>query len=414
MIELREYQKLLFERGLEILRSKGLVYIAAEERTGKTPISLKIAESYGAQNVLVLTKKKALEGWEGWRDKVKTTLHLFNYEKREIPQNSYDLAILDESHFALSGYPKPSQTAIKVQKIVYNLPIIFLSATPSAQSLSLLFHQLNMSSKSPWGEFRNFYYWHKRFGVPKLIRGAGGVFINDYSQTKEDDVKASIEPYFLYLTRKEANFKEEPNDEIVEVELGPHLTSLLNSIQKGKVFLPVIGDYTVNSISRELKLCHMVESGVCSVIDTDIDVKQPYIDLDTHPKVDYILNRWGDNDNFAIFYEYKCEGEMLKKHFKKALILQGTSYAEGVDLSHLDFSVVLSQNFSTSKYIQRRARLCGYSRDKIIKCYFLIGKRVDGKPSISQHVYNTVAIMKENFTDSLYRKFKESLDSLDS
>jgi len=48
----------------EILSQHGLVYLAMEERTGKTLTSIILAERTTRTKVLVLTKKKALDGWK--------------------------------------------------------------------------------------------------------------------------------------------------------------------------------------------------------------------------------------------------------------------------------------------------------------------------------------------------------------
>jgi predicted helicase len=60
MVEYRPYQKEIIKRGSEVLREHGFVYLAMEVRTGKTLTSLGIAEEVGAENVLFLTKKKAI------------------------------------------------------------------------------------------------------------------------------------------------------------------------------------------------------------------------------------------------------------------------------------------------------------------------------------------------------------------
>lgn len=406
MIELFDYQKPLANKALQILLECNLVYIAAEERTGKTPMSLWIAEKLGYSKVLILTKKKALSGWEEWRAKTRLDLRIYNYEKREIPNDSYQIAILDEAHYALSSYPKPSQTARKVQSLVYDLPIVFLSATPSAQSFSLLFHQLNMSKFSPWSDFRNFYDWHRQFGIPRLIRAAGGRQVNSYDETKEDLIKKSIEPYFLFLTRRDASFKVEPNDKLLFVDLQPETIQRLKNLEKGVLELPDRTLYNVSTLSRELRLSQMLESGVGSISDLGAGIERPFIDFGEYEKIDYILENFGDRESLVIFYEYKCEGVLLNRIFKKAKILQGTSYAEGVDLSHLDTSIVFSQNFSSSKYIQRRARLCSFKREKEIDVYYIITKRFDKIPTISQLVYDCVATKRRNFTESLYRCMK--------
>ena len=60
MIEFRDYQKDIIAKGTELIRSKRFLYLAMEVRTGKTLTSLGICEQLGVDNVLFLTKKKAM------------------------------------------------------------------------------------------------------------------------------------------------------------------------------------------------------------------------------------------------------------------------------------------------------------------------------------------------------------------
>ena len=60
MIEFRDYQQKIIDDGVKIISEKGFLYLAMEVRTGKTLTSLGIAEKMGYENVLFLTKKKAI------------------------------------------------------------------------------------------------------------------------------------------------------------------------------------------------------------------------------------------------------------------------------------------------------------------------------------------------------------------
>jgi len=116
-------------------------------------------------------------------------------------------------------------------------------------------------------------------------------------------------------------------------------------------------------------------------------------------KIDYILKTWGDSKDLVIFYQYQNELSLLKQTFKSATILQGTSFAEGVDLSMYETCVVYSMDFSTAKYTQRRARQCNMKRDTPIDFHLLLVKG-----AISEQVYQTVAINRVNFVDSYFNK----------
>ncbi len=60
MIQLREYQQDISQRGLAILQQYKIVYLNLECRTGKTLTALNIAKLYGAKRVAFITKKKAI------------------------------------------------------------------------------------------------------------------------------------------------------------------------------------------------------------------------------------------------------------------------------------------------------------------------------------------------------------------
>lgn len=403
MAELYDYQKQLVSKAKAILNDQNLVYIAAEERTGKTFVALQMLEELGYTNILIVTKKAAISGWESVLNEHFKRLNatIINYQSlhKLNPAINADVAIIDEAHANIGGYPKASKTAVILQSFVFGLPIVFLSATPCAQTYASLFHQLNISQYSPWDSYRNFYAWFKEYGIPKLIRGAGGRQIIKYDEIKEDLILPVFEKYFVFLTRNDSGeFEVEPKDEIIYILPKLCTNYFINVIKKEKCLeLPSREKVRIETISKEMHLLHSIESGVVK-IDEENDAIYPQID----EKIAYIKERWGDTKDIAIFYEYIAEGKRLRDEFKNANILQGTTYAEGVDLSHLKCAIVLSMNFSTSKYIQRRCRLCHPKRTEPITIYYLLFKGY-----LSEAVYNCVAQKRQNFTESMYRTFSK-------
>ena len=104
---------------LSTIREYGLAYLAWQERTGKTLTALLTVETSMAQRCLIITKKKAIEGWEDtlsqWSHKTKFVV--INYEslatryktpagktryKLKYFAKDYDFIILDEAHHAIS------------------------------------------------------------------------------------------------------------------------------------------------------------------------------------------------------------------------------------------------------------------------------------------------------------------------
>ena len=380
-------------QALDILRKHMIVYLAMQERTGKTLTSILICEQTKCNNILVITKKKALVGWVDTLSKYKhnKTYECINYESLHKCTFKPDLVIIDEAHSNLGAYPKVGKIWKEVFKFTKGKPIIYLSATPSAQTYAQLYHQFKLSSWIPWIKYPSFYSWHKDYGIEHIIY-LGGRQIKQYNEVKSEKVMKDVEHLFVSYTRTELGFEHEPNDILHYIDLSSEIKEYYNSLLKDRVATiagtEVIAD-TVMALRTKL---HQIEGATLKQEDKNIFLSK--ID-----KIDYILKTWGDSDNLVIFYQYQNELSLLKQTFKSATILQGTSFAEGVDLSMYETCVVYSMDFSTAKYTQRRARQCNMKRDTPIDFHFLLVKG-----AISEQVYQTVAVNRTNFVDSYFNK----------
>jgi superfamily II DNA or RNA helicase len=389
-----KYQIEAVELGYSILKEHMIVYLAMEERVGKTIPSIMIAEMCSNVNsVLVATKKKAVEDW-------RKLLRQFPHTKKYNVTNYHQLhkfgrpglLILDEAHNYISGYPEQSAMHRNIQEnISPQIPIIYLSATPHAQGYQMLYHQFALSSWSPWRRYKDFYSWFKVYGIPDHA------WFNDrqvpvYTTTKEEQIKAETDHLFITKTRKAAGFRHEPVDQLHYIQLSSSTKSMYNELMKHR-FL-TLGKYELvcDTPMKFRTALHMLEGGVAKIDNT-------YLVLSNDEKIQYILNTWGDTEDIVIFYHYIAEGTKLRKVFKKATILQGVSYAEGIDLTHKDTIIVYSQNFSTAKHTQRRARQASMHRDKPITVHFLLVRK-----AVSEQVYEAVAINKINFVDSVFER----------
>lgn len=367
-----------------------------EERTGKTLTSILIAEkcnSATVKNVLVLTKKKALDGWLNTIKacNLKKLYTVVNYEQAHKIKESFDLIILDEAHYGLKKCPRPSETWLVVKPLTKDKPIIYLSATPTSQSFAELFHQLHLSSFSPWRHYKNFYRWFDVYGILTQLK-LNGRMVNKYVKTKDDLVQKDIKHLFITKTRSELGFKYEPEDVLHFVELDEKTKQLYRDFENDSFIVlndvEIVGDTPTKVITK----LHQLEGGT---------IKEDKIsfNLDNDEKIRYIESVFGDSEDLVIFYNYKQEELKLKERFKKARVLQSTAFAEGVDLSMYTHLVVYSMNFSTSQYTQRRARQANVNRDKPIKVNFLVVKG-----AVSHQVYKTVALNKKKFIDTCYEK----------
>lgn len=101
-INFREYQKDIIEKASDIIIRSGFVYLAMEVRTGKTLTSLGIANKINVQDVLFITKKKAISSIEKDYSLLKPSfsLSVINYESMHKidPDIHWDLIICDEAH----------------------------------------------------------------------------------------------------------------------------------------------------------------------------------------------------------------------------------------------------------------------------------------------------------------------------
>jgi hypothetical protein len=384
-------------KAYHVLKEHMIVYLAAEERTGKTLAAILTAEMcQNVENILVITKKEPIKGWVKTLNEYPAckNFDVVTYQsahKYISERTKYQLIILDESHNYISGYPKPKTLWKQIKQLCAFKPLIYISATPHPQGYQQLYHQFALSSWSPWKNHKNFYHWFNVFGIPEEIY-VGGVMRTQYHNTNESLVKPSIEHLFIKKTRQELGFKFEPKDKVHYVELSESTKLMYNEMLKNLVYKKDGMKILCDTKSKLRFALHMLEGGVGKGI-------RDYYILENTEKIDYIKKTWGDYDGLVIFYEYKPEYEKLKAHFKHAEILQATSFAEGVELAHKDTLVVYSQNFSTAKFTQRRARQASMHRTSEIVVHYLVVA-----DAVSEQAYEIVSLNKKNFVDSLFMR----------
>lgn len=378
-----------------ILREHMIVYLAMLERTGKTLTSILTCEHCeNVKSVLVITKKKALDGWKDTLSHYRTHLNfqVVNYHQVDkVTPNTYDIVILDEAHSYLSKYPKVGSIWKGVARLTIQKPIIYLSATPSAQGSSLLYHQFKLSSWSPFLAYPTFYRWFAVYGNLKVKR-FGARMIKDYSNCKEDKVWNAVGHLFISYTREELGFKHEPVDRVHFVDLNQETKLAYRRLEKTGILKIGMDNFVADTPMALMTKLHQIEGGTLKQDDKSVV-------LENTEKIDYILKMYGDSTDLVIFYHYVCEYDKLKTYFKNAKLLQASAYAEGVDLSMYKNLVVYSMNFSTAQYTQRRARQANIKRDSPIFVDFLLTKG-----AISDQVYECVAKNKKNFVDKYFKR----------
>lgn len=391
----RDDQVSLAVKGYHILKEHMIVYLAAEERVGKSLPAVLIAEMCsGVERVLIITKKKPIAGWfdtlsryNSFKEFDVTTYHSAHKCKAE----NYQLIILDEAHNYISSYPKTAKIWAQVKALTLNKPLIYISATPHPQGYQQLYHQFKLSSWSPFKKYSDFYSWFKTFGIPEEVY-IDGIARQQYHKTHEKLIKPFVDHLFVTATRKESNFKFEPKDKVHYIELSDYAKNIYNRLIKDLVYDHDGTKIICDTRSKLRYALHMLEGGTAKGV-------RDYLILHNTEKIDYIIENWGDNESLVIFYNYKEEEIKLHRYFKKARILQGTSYAEGVELSQYETIVVYSHDFSTGKFTQRRARQASMHRKTEIVVHYLVVA-----DAVSEQAYETVAINKKNFVDTVFER----------
>ena len=396
------------DKGYKILKKYGILYLAWEERTGKSLTALLIAEQALVIKVLIVTKKdKPLIDWATLLETypLNKIYHLVSYHQVcKMTDMDWDLIILDESHNYVSGYPKKSKLWNDLRKFTRGKPIIYLSATPYAQTPALLFHQLALSDWSPFYSYKNYRAWHTDYGIP-YTKWIYQKEVSMFNKVKDDLVISKTEHLFTTYTRKELNFKWEPEDNLHYINLDQKTITIYNSILKHKIF--EAGQHITIEYDTKTKLrygLHMLEGGILKYTTFELNKKgkfkkvSTYFDIGNQEKIDHIKQNWGDNKNVAIMYHFIGEGKKLRNHFEYAEILQATTHAEGISLMHIEHLIIYSQDYSTAKHTQRRARQTNMERDTPIKVHFLLVNK-----GISEEVYNTVSRNKMNYVDEMFK-----------
>lgn len=400
MFKLREYQQKASKQGLEILQKNHILILNFEVRTGKTHIALDISKNY--QNVLFVTKKKAISSIEA---DYKTANHKFNltvinYESLHKVRSFYDLIICDESH-TLGAFPKPSKRVKELKENYSNSDFIFMTGTLLPESNAQIFHQLFVSNHSPFKD-NNFYKWHKIYGTPKVKYTSYGE-AKDYSLVDYDKISKFIEPIKLSYTQKEAGFKGEIKEEILEVNMRPLTNQLISRLKKDLV---IEGDNEVILADTGVKLMqkvHQLSSGTVKFESGNSQVIDP-------TKAEYI--RWFfKGKKLAIFYKFKAELVALKMHLDitqdieefnktdKHIALQFVSGREGINLSKADYIVAYNIDFSAVTYFQFRDRMTTQDR-QVNKVFWIFSKG-----GIEHNIYKAVK-NKKDFTLNTFKRYE--------
>ena len=365
-MKFRDYQLNIIEKGLKVLKNKKLLYLSMEVRTGKTLTSLGICEKLKVENVLFITKKKAISSISSDYDKmcpVNFTMFTINYESiHKIPDIKWDVIICDEAH-SMGAFPKPSKRAKTVKELIQDHQpyVILMSGTPTPESFSQMYHQVYGVPGNPFSKYRSFYKFAGEY-VRVVQKKINGYNINDYSNGLTEIIE-EMKPYTISYSQKEAGFKSTINEKVLLVPISQKVTDMISVLRKDLVY-EIDGEYILGDTAVKLMTkMHQMYSGTVKFESG----KRVVLDLS---KANFIKEKF-DGQKIGIFYKFQAELIALREVFgdslcttleefdstDKNIALQIVSGREGISLRKADFLVYYNIDFSATSYWQSRDRM---------------------------------------------------------
>ena len=409
-MEFRDYQIDIINKGVKMLLKHRFLYLAMEVRTGKTLTSLGILDGIELENVLFVTKKKAMSSIEDDYAMLNPSyqMTIINYESLHNVMNNHiwDAVILDEAH-GLGAFAKPSERALMVKNIIEkcNPFVILLSGTPTPESYSQMYHQVYGIRNNPFREFRNFYKFAEKH-VKVKQKKINGLYMNDYSKGL-DSIMDAMKPYMINYSQAEAGFVTQVTEEILQVEMKPSTYKLIEKLKKDLVVEGkeevILADTPAKLMMKVHQLCSgtiKFESGNSMVLDTT--------------KAEFIKEHF-IGCKIGVFYKFKEELSALQSVFKdtlttelsvfedtdKNIALQIVSGREGISLRQADYLVYYNIDFSATSYWQSKDRMT--TKDRAFNhVYWIFGKggiEYDIYKAVSKKMDYTLSHFKKDFYD---------------
>ena len=365
-MKFRDYQIRIIKTATGVLQAHRFVYLSMEVRTGKTLTALGVAEKLGIQNLLFVTKKKAISSIEADYKKLMPSYQItvINYESLHKVEGVFDFVVLDEAH-TLGAYPKPSKRTKLVKQIILrqNPFVVLMSGTPTPESFSQIYHQVYACAKNPFSQYKTFYKFAKEY-VNVTQQMFHSMPSNNYDDGKPE-ILDRMKPYMISYTQKEAGFKSKIQEHVLKVQMSELTYKFVKEmsehglIEGKKTKEVILGDTGVKKMSK----IHQLFSGTVKLENG----KRMITDLS---KAKFIRTEF-KNQKIGIFYKFKAEYEALKQVYgdaltdnlkefdttSKSIALQIASGREGISLKKADCLVYYNIDFSALSYWQSRDRM---------------------------------------------------------
>ena len=410
-MKFREYQVEIINTAQTVLLAHRFVYLSMEVRTGKTLTALGVAEKLGINNLLFVTKKKAIGSIEADYKKLMPSYQItvINYESLHKVEGEFDFMVLDEAH-TMGAYPKPSKRTKLIKEIIQsqNPYVVLMSGTPTPESFSQIYHQVYACMENPFNQYKTFYKFAKEY-VNVTQRMFHSMPSNNYDDGKPE-ILDMMKPYMISYTQKEAGFKSQIKEHVLKVKMSDLTYRFVKEmsehrlIEGKKTQEVILGDTNVKKMSK----IHQLFSGTVKLENGT----RMITDLS---KARFIRTEF-KNKKIAVFYKFKAEYEALKQVYgdgitddlnefdatSKNIALQIASGREGISLKKADCLVYYNIDFSALSYWQSRDRMT--TKDsKSSDVYWIFAEK-----GIETKIYKTVTKKK----DYTLRHFKKDLLSL--
>ena len=416
-MKLRDYQQEVFDKAVKVLDVEGLVYLVMETRTGKTITSLSVAHARGAKRVLFLTKKKIIPGVKAdyLNSGFDFELQVLSVDSAHKAAGFFDVVIIDEAH-CLGAFPKPGTRPMAIRKIIGKAEVIFLSATPTPESYSQIYHQLWVSPRSPFAAWGKFYDWAKDF-VNINQRQINGYRVKDYSEARIKDIQPYLDRIMISLTQKEAGFKQEEIEEVLQpVAMSAATHALVKKLIKNRVH--VFPDGCEIVCDTPAKLTSKVAQVASGTVITELLIEEEgnrrvvkVVKTLDRAKAAKVLEL-SRTMKIAVFYKYDAEKAMLKsvlpavtedpedfqRSSGKVFLSQFQSGREGIRLDTADAVVFFSPDHAFLSYEQTKNRIQDIARETKPQLIWLLGDTgVEDK-------IRKVVTSKRKYTSSHFRR----------
>ena len=288
-----------------------------------------------------------------------------------------------------------------------------MSGTPTPESFSQLFHQLNLSSYSPWSNYPNFYYWAKDYVRVRQVEYHGRP-TNNYDNGIKDKILSDFSKYRVIVTQAEAGFVHtELDEQFLGVKMSSY-THMLFDLMLKKSYIVKGEAGTVVDADSEASLqqkCHQICSGTLKLNNNEsviFDRSKVYAIRD-HARENGIYK-------FVVFYKYVQEGKMLREEFRERIVddpiefqrhdegifvKQVVSGREGLTLNTADWTYMFNIDFGWLSYDQAKDRINGLHKENEPHLVWVFG---DTGMELSIH---KKVMSKKKYNSRDFRKFRQ-------